>query len=321
MAEGTFVVVDLETTGLDPQIEGILEIAAFRLEGDRVVASWQTLVNPGLGTEISEASRAIHGITAEMVADAPGVPDALRSFLAFLGDAPLVAHNAPFDLGFLNRALAAQGAPALANHAYDTLEMAREVFPEQRSHKLESLCRLLGHEASGFHRAAADAEHLAVIFPRLRALWEQKRAWYRSQFGQIEHLARRYDQVSRLIEGLQVEVGDVRRVLALYFQEHPDARIPLPGGDGLVRVTKELWEYDQAALLPQLEAWGLKERFLKLDRQRLDRWLQSGRFDEAQRAAIASARVLQAVTQRVARVGGGGTGCAEADLPTEGAGA
>lgn len=305
MAEGTYIVVDLETTGLDPLIEGILEIAAVRLEGDRVVAAWQTLVNPGPLVELSEASRAIHGITAEMVADAPTVPEALRTFLAFLGDAPLVAHNAPFDVAFLNRGLAGLGAPALANEAIDTLEMAREVFPEQRSHKLESLCRLLGHEAVGFHRAAADAGHLAVIFPRLRALWEQKRAWYRSQFSQVEHLARRYDQVSRLIEAMQVEAADLRRVLALYFQEHPATRIPLPGGDGLVRVTKELWEYDLAALLPLLEAWGLKERLLKLDRQRLDRWLASGRFDDSQRAAIASARVLQAVTQRVARVGGG----------------
>lgn len=313
MAEGTYVVIDLETTGLDPLVEGILEIAAVRLEGGQVVASWQTLVNPGPGVELTEASRAIHGITAEMVADAPSVPDALEAFLAFLGDAPVVAHNAPFDLAFLNRALGAKGAPPLANEAFDTLEMAREVFPEQRSHKLEALCRLLGHEAVGFHRAAADAGHLAVIFPRLHALWAQKRAWYRSQFPQIEHLARRYDHVTRLIEALQVEAADVRRVLSLYFQEHPATRIPLPGGEALLRITKEQWEYDLAVLLPQLEAWGLKDRFLKLDRQRLDRWLQGGRFDEAQRSAIASARVLQAVTQRIARVGT--TTAAEGDAP------
>lgn len=306
MASGTHVVVDLETTGLDPLVEGILEIAAVRLDGDRVVGTWQTLVNPGPGIESSEASRAIHGITAEMVADAPPVAEALAGFLAFLGDAPLVAHNAPFDLAFLNRALAAGGRPPLANEAFDTLEIAREVFPDQRSHKLEALCRLLGHEAAGFHRAAADAGHLAAIFPRLLALWEQKRAWYRSQFGHIDHLGRRYDQVTRLIEALQVEAGDLRRVLTTYFQDHPGGRVPLPGGEALVRVTKEQWDYDLAVLQPRLEAWGLKDRFLKLDRQRLERWLQAGRFDEAQRQEIAGARVLQAVTQRIARVGDAG---------------
>ena len=320
-APRTFVVVDLETTGLDPLVEGILEIAAVRLEGDRVVGTWQTLVNPGPGVEISEASHAIHGITAAMVADAPGVAEALRAFEAFLGDAPLVAHNAPFDVGFLNRARQGLGAGPLPNAAFDTLEMAREVFPDQRSHKLESLCRLLGHDANGFHRAAADAGHLAAIFPRLFALWTQKRAWYRAQFPQIDHLARRYDQVQRLVDALQVEAGDLRRVLGLYFEEHPDARVPLPGGEALTRVTKEVWDYDLQALLPHLEAWGLKDRFLKLDRQRLDRWLTSGRFDDDRRAAIASARVLSAVTQRIARVGRGGEpepGAAEGPVTAEG---
>lgn len=311
MPEGTYVVVDLETTGLDPLVEGILEIAAVRLEGDRVVGTWQTLVNPGTGVEISEASRAIHGISPEMVLDAPGVPEALAAFEAFLGDAPLVAHNAAFDVGFLNRARQVLGRPPLPNPALDTLEMAREVFPEQRSHKLEALCRLLGHEATSFHRAAADAAHLAAIFPRLLALWEQKRAWYRAQFGQIDHLARRYDQVNRLIEALQVEAGDLRRVLGMYFEEHAAARIPLPGNEALIRASKEIWEYDLDALLPQLEAWGLKDRFLKLDRQRLDRWLTSGRFDDEQRAAIAATRVLQAVSHRIARVNAG----SEPDVP------
>ena len=303
MGQGTYVVIDLETTGLDPLVDGILEIAAVRLEGDRQVATWQTLVNPGPDIVISGASQAIHGISPAMIADAPSVPEALRAFEAFLGEAPLVAHNAPFDLGFLNRARAAGDASPLPNLAFDTLEMAREVFPDQRSHKLESLCRLLGHEATGFHRAAADAGHLAAIFPRLLALWEQKRAWYRSQFGQIDHLARRYDQVNRLVEALQVEAADLRRVIGLYFEEPGDARIPLPGGEALVRVRKEVWDYDLARLLPHLEAWGLKERFLKLDRQRLERWLAAGQFDEEQRAAVTAARVLQAVTHRVARVG------------------
>lgn len=301
MPTRTYVVVDLETTGLDPQLEAILEIAAVRLEAGRVVASWQTLVKPPADVPISAASLAIHGISAEMVADAPLIQTALVDFVTFLGEAPVVAHNASFDLGFLNKALATAGLPALANESFDTLEMSREVFPEARSHKLEALCRLLGREGAAFHRAADDAGHLAAVFPRLLDLWQQKRAWYRAQFGQADQLARRWDQLQKLIDDLQVEQAELRRVLGAYFVEHPDAQIPLPGGDLLVRAAKTTWEYDLEALRPHLAAWGVADRLLKLDRQRLDRWLAAGRLDEAQRTVLQAARQDGATTWRLTR--------------------
>jgi DNA polymerase III epsilon subunit family exonuclease len=299
---GTYVVIDLETTGLDPQIEVILEIAAVRLEAGHIVASWQTLVRPPAGVPISAASQAIHGISPEMVAEAPPVEAALIDFLAFLGMAPIVAHNASFDLGFLNKALAAADLPALATESYDTLEMAREVFSDARSHKLEAVCRLLGHEAFSFHRAADDAGHLAAVFPRLLDLWQQKQAWYRAQFSQADQLARRWDQLQKLIDDLQTEQAELRRVLGAYFVEHPDAQIRLPSGDLLARAPKTTWEFDLEALRPHLVAWGMAERLLKLDRQRLDRWLAAGRFDEAQREVLQAARQDGATSWRLTRV-------------------
>ncbi|MDB5096026.1 MAG: hypothetical protein JWM80_447 [Cyanobacteria bacterium RYN_339] len=294
------IVLDLETTGLDPQLEGILEIAAVRLEDGRPAGVFHQLTRPE--AEISEASQAIHGISPAMVADAPRPAEVLDALLAFLGNHPLVAHNAPFDVQFLNRALAMAGKPALTNPIYDTLEMARELFPEQRSFKLEAICKLLGHEATGFHRALADAEHLAAVFPALLHMWDQKQAWYRDQFGRIEAVARRYDQVSRLIDDLQAELADQRRVLTHYFQEHPEAAVFLPGGDALTWTTREQWDYDLASLKPLLAAWDLGDKFLKLDRPRLERWMAGDRLTEEQKRQVAASRLMLGHHHRVTRV-------------------
>lgn len=295
----TFIVLDLETTGLDPQLEGILEIAAVRLEGGVEAAHFHCLVDPGV--EISPASQAIHGITAEMIVGAPPVPEVLGAFVDFVGDHPLVAHNAGFDLGFLNRALGLSGRPTLTNPVYDSLEMAKEVMPEQRSHKLEAVCRALGYEAVGFHRALDDARHLAIVFPQLLDRYQQKQAWYRAQFERIEQIAHRYDQLGKLIEDLQAEQTEARRVLTHYFNDHPDAKVALPGGDALGRATKEIWDYNAETLLPLLEAWGLKERMLKLDRPRLERWLGGDRLTEAQKGEAIATRILIGVQHRITR--------------------
>lgn len=300
MPTGRYIVLDLETTGLDPALEGILEIAAVQLEAGAVVGSYHQLVKPRV--EISPASQAIHQITDEMVADAPFIEDVLPAFVDFLADWPLVAHNAPFDLGFLNRALGLAGMPALTNEVYDTLEMAREVLPDQRSFKLESLCRIFGHPAEGFHRAMDDAMHLAAIFTPLMGLYRQKQAWYREQFGRIEAIAQRHDQITRLIEALQTEQGEMRRVLSQYFQAHPDATIPMPGGEAMAWHTKENWDYDTERLFPLLTEWGLRDKFAKLDRPRLERWMAGSRLSDEQKAQIAATRLFLGVTNRLTRV-------------------
>lgn len=294
------VVLDLETTGLDPQLEGILEIGAVRLDGEAIEAEFHRLVDPGVA--IGAASQAIHGITAEAIAGAPPVERVLPDLLAFIGDLPIVAHNAPFDLAFLRRALRLAGLGDLRNAAIDTLELAKEVFPAQRAYKLEAVCRLLGHEARGFHRALDDARHLAKVFPALARGYHEKQAWYRDQFARIGQLAARHDQLARLIESLQGEQAEMNRVLAAYFAEHPGAAIPLPGGDGLQEVAKPLWDYDPETLLPLLEGYGLSEKFLKLDRARLERFLAGDRLTDAQKAAIIALRAPAGTHKRIGRV-------------------
>src|SRR5262249_44503660 len=99
LEDATYVVVDLETTGLRPGSSGICEIGAVRLRGFEVEAEFQTLVNPGL--PIDAGASALTGLRSEQLRGAPRPAEAVRSFLAFAGDAVLVAHNARFDLAFL----------------------------------------------------------------------------------------------------------------------------------------------------------------------------------------------------------------------------
>lgn len=293
-------VIDLETTGLDASRDRILEIGAVRLERGRVTKTWETLVKPGADVTISRSSFAVHGIDMAMVADAPPLRQALETLIEFLGESPWAAHHAPFDAGFLRASLAREGLPTLPGEVFDTLEMAREAFPDLRSHKLETVCRLLGRAPEGLHRAALDAGHLAAVLPSLWHEWQQRLCWREGQHQVIEQVAKRHEHVGRLIEALQAEQADLRRTLHSYFAVQPDARIPLDADDVLVQLPRQAWEYDESELLPLLADWEMKEALLKLDRQRLDRWLQAGRFSTAQEDQL---RALRKVVPGPPRLG------------------
>jgi DNA polymerase III subunit epsilon len=107
LREVTFVVVDLETTGGSPATSGITEIGAVKVRGGEVLGELQTLVNPG--EPIPSFIAVLTGITNGMVATAPHIDAVLPAFLEFARDCVLVAHNAPFDLGFLKAACAGLG--------------------------------------------------------------------------------------------------------------------------------------------------------------------------------------------------------------------
>ena len=94
-----YVVIDLETTGLDPEYESIIEIAAMRVNGNAVVDSLSSLINPGY--EIDEFITDLTGITNEMLASAPPIEDYLPEFLEFIKDSVLVGHNVNFDINFI----------------------------------------------------------------------------------------------------------------------------------------------------------------------------------------------------------------------------
>jgi len=157
LAEVTFVVVDLETTGGSPQDSAITEIGAVKVRGGELLGEFQTLVNPHL--PIPPFIQALTGITTAMVAEAPRIESALPAFLEFAQGSVLVAHNAGFDVGFLKAATAAQGLAWPGFPVLDTVHLARHLVSrdEARNHKLSTLAALFSSTTTPDHRALHDA--------------------------------------------------------------------------------------------------------------------------------------------------------------------
>jgi DNA polymerase-3 subunit epsilon len=157
LSDVTFVVVDLETTGGSAATSSITEIGAVKVRGGEVLGEFQTLVRPE--ESIPPFIAVLTGITNAMVADAPLLAPALTAFLEFSRGAVLVAHNAPFDLGFLRAACDRTGRPWPAYESVDTAVIARRVLTrdEAPNCKLATLARVFRTSTEPCHRALADA--------------------------------------------------------------------------------------------------------------------------------------------------------------------
>ena len=174
LAEVTFVVVDLETTGGSPRDSAITEIGAVKVRGGAVLGEFQTLVDPGC--EIPPYISVLTGITSMMVAAAPRIGAVLPAFLEFARGAVLVAHNAPFDIGFLKAACAQSGLAWPPATSVDTAVLARRVLTrdEVPNCKLATLAPFFATTTQPCHRALADAratvDVLHGLFERLGPL-------------------------------------------------------------------------------------------------------------------------------------------------------
>lgn len=163
------VVLDTETTGLDPA-EGhrIIEIGCLELEGHVPTGrSWRSYLHPE--RDIPEEAIRIHGLSLEILGAAPVFAAIADDLLAFLGDAPLVIHNAEFDLKFLNAELARlERAPIPLGRAVDTVAIAKRRFPGAR-YSLDELCKRFAIDLSvrAKHGALIDAELLAQVYLEL----------------------------------------------------------------------------------------------------------------------------------------------------------
>lgn len=155
----TFVVVDLETTGGSPGVNAITEIGAQKVRGGQVIGEFQTLVNPGV--PIPPFITVLTGITESMLIPAPKIDEVFPQLLEFLGsetETVLVAHNAPFDVGFLKAAATGLGYNFPKFQVLDTVRIARQVLTkdEVRNYKLETLSQFFRTETSPTHRALDD---------------------------------------------------------------------------------------------------------------------------------------------------------------------
>lgn len=160
----TFVVFDLETTGLKPELCEIIEIGAVKLVKGKIVDRFQTFVNDGvvIPGNITELT----GITTEMLQGAPNTREVLTQFHAFCEGACLVAHNAEFDMGFIRHHSARFGL-RFENLYADTLMLARNLMHDLINHKLDTLCEALNVTLESHHRATDDAAATGEIFLKL----------------------------------------------------------------------------------------------------------------------------------------------------------
>lgn len=160
--ETTFVIVDLETTGASPTGgNGITEIGAVKVHGGELVGEFSTFVNPGIA--LPEFITNLTGITDQMLADAPTITEVFPSFLEFVGphsEVFLVAHNAPFDMGFLKAAARATGNSWPKYKVLDTVSLARLLvgYDEINNYKLGTLATFFNTDVAPNHRALDDAK-------------------------------------------------------------------------------------------------------------------------------------------------------------------
>ncbi|MBK7457601.1 MAG: DNA polymerase III subunit epsilon [Betaproteobacteria bacterium] len=166
LAELSYTVFDTETTGLDPAVDQIIQIGAARLVNGKLLRQegFEQLVDPQ--RSLPAAGIAIHGIQPEMVRGQPTIARVLPAFHTFVGDTVLVAHNAAFDMRFLQLAEARSGV-VFDQPVLDTLLLSAVVHPNQDSHRLEAIAERFGITVIGRHTALGDAIVTAEVFLKL----------------------------------------------------------------------------------------------------------------------------------------------------------
>ena len=187
----SIVSLDIETTGLDPKNDAIIEIGAVKFNDRRVEDEWNTFIHPG--RRIPPFITRLTGITDQMVLQAPPINDVLAELNDFIQDAPIVGHNVRFDLAFLNRYKVGK-----QNDRIDTYELASVLLPNASRYNLSALAQALGVPFPATHRALDDARATRGIYQRLI-----EEAYLKRKQG--EHISKRlidegYDMMADIVQ-------------------------------------------------------------------------------------------------------------------------
>nr|DAM16643.1 MAG TPA: DNA polymerase III subunit alpha [Caudoviricetes sp.] len=162
-----YVALDLETTGLDPEWDSIIEIGMVRVRRGEVVAEYSTLVNPGM--PIDDFIAELTGITNDMLAAAPALPEVLPAAREFLGDDIILGHNINFDINFIYDNCECQGLKPVSNGYIDTMRISRRVLPDLKHHRLGDIVNALGVDHAQAHRAIGDCHATIGCYKALLA--------------------------------------------------------------------------------------------------------------------------------------------------------
>lgn len=183
LKEETYVVFDIETTGLSAAYHTIIELAAVKVANGEIVDRFESFVNPHepISAQISELT----GITDDMVRDAPDLEVVLKDFYQFIGNHTLVAHNASFDMGFLQMGYKRLGME-INNPVLDTLELARFLYPSLKNHRLNTLCKQFNIPLLNHHRAVEDAAATGQLLVKMLADTLDKGITYLDELNQLK---------------------------------------------------------------------------------------------------------------------------------------
>ena len=156
LSEATYVVFDVETTGLSAIYNDLIQVAASKMYKGNIIAEFDEFINPG--HPLSAFTTELTGITDDHVKNAKPLIQVLKEFQEFCKDTVLVAHNATFDVGFMNANYERHGLPKISQPVIDTLEFARNLYPEYKRHGLGPLTKRFGVALEHHHMANYDAE-------------------------------------------------------------------------------------------------------------------------------------------------------------------
>jgi len=188
----TFVVFDIETTGLSPMKDEIIEIGAVKIEKGLITAQFSTFINPGF--PIPYRITNLTGINDNMVKDAPNISEALPKFLNFCGDSILVAHNAKFDTGFIKNKAKSINIK-INNPILDTLALSRLALPNLKRHRLNNIVKHFGISLENHHRALDDAYGTAEAFLKLIAMGKTMGA---NEIGDLNYIFQDREAIKKM---------------------------------------------------------------------------------------------------------------------------
>ena len=181
LEDAVYVVFDVETTGLSATYDKIIELAAVKMQNGNIIDKFERFVNPHHA--LSATTIELTGITDEMVRNAPEIEQVIKDFYEFIGDGILVAHNASFDMGFLYEGYRRTGIDHFNHPVIDTLELARFLHPEMKSHRLGTLTKKFNIELTQAHRAIFDCEATGYLLLHLLKEAEEHKIEYHDDFN------------------------------------------------------------------------------------------------------------------------------------------
>lgn len=230
LAEDTYVVFDVETTGLSAVYDTIIELAAVKIRNGEIIDRFESFANPH--HRLSATTINLTGITDDMVRNAPEVSEVLQKFHDWTEDSVLVAHNASFDMGFLNVGYKKIGLGKAPNPVIDTLELGRFLYPDMKNHRLNTLAKKFDIELTQHHRAIYDAEATGYLLLRMLKDAAEKGLEYHDQLndnmGQGKSYQRARPYHATLLAQNEVGLKNIFKLVSIshidYFYRVP--RIP-----------------------------------------------------------------------------------------------